>query len=118
MSKPVVKFVFGDLFLVASIRFHAPDLHRPGPVGVEVYEFPIGGVFGTIIEALGGGKSLFLTAFSGNRVNVEFRIAFGAIGQSRTIRRPPVPIGRSKRCDLLRSSTFNGHGIDYRLAAA
>ena len=52
MSEPIVSLVLGDLFLLRAIGLHAPDLHSPGAVGVEVNELPVRRIVRPVVESL------------------------------------------------------------------
>src|SRR5258708_6772777 len=94
VRKPIVLFAKRDLFLLASIGAHPPDLHVPGAFGVEVNVLSIGRVFRPIIQSLGGSKSRLLAAGSRNRVDIEIAIPLADERQRLPVPRPPMPVPR------------------------
>jgi hypothetical protein len=52
VREPIVVIVEGDLFLIAAVGVHAPDLHVAGALGVEVDVLAVGRILGAIVEAL------------------------------------------------------------------
>src|SRR2546426_8589510 len=78
MRKPIVDFVRGDLFLLAAVCAHPPDLHRAAALGIEVNELAVGRIVRAVVESLGGRETPFFAAGCGNRVDVEITMPLGA----------------------------------------
>ena len=53
VREPVVELIRRNLFLAASVRPHAPDLHAAGALGVEVNVVAVRRVLGPVVESLG-----------------------------------------------------------------
>src|SRR6267142_4117804 len=83
-----------DLRLLRTIDLHPPDLHRPGPLGVEVDVLPIRRVLRTVVFSSRGGQSLLRAAVNGDGVDVEVAVALRAVRDGPAVRRPPVKIRR------------------------
>src|SRR5882757_8114446 len=100
MSEPVIEVVMGDLFLLATVGEHTPDLHHTRAYGIEINIFPVGSVFGAVIQTLGIGESYFPAAGCGYFIYVEFPIAFAAEHQVPAVGGPAMKVGGSFWRDL------------------
>src|SRR5256885_10032741 len=63
-------FFFND---TATTEIYTLSLHDALPIslGVEVNVIPVGRIFRTIVQSLGGRQMLLLAACRGNRVDIE-----------------------------------------------
>src|SRR2546427_2010449 len=118
MRKPVIPVVERDLLLTRAVRPHAPDLHGAGTVRTEVNPLPVRRVIRPIIEPLRGGQARLAAAGDGNCVNVDLAAALRAVGERPAIRRPAVPVRRSRLRDELRRAAGDGQRVDARAPVA
>src|SRR5579864_4643175 len=95
MWEPIVVIVGENLLLIAVVGLHAPDLHVPGALGIEINVFAIGGVLRAIVEAFGSGQPSFFPARHRNCIDVKIAVALADEGQCLSVRRPAMPVGGS-----------------------
>src|SRR5713101_7535302 len=88
----IILFAKRDLFLLASIRAHPPDLHVPGAFGVEVNVLAVRRVFRAIVQSLGGRQLFLFAARRRNGVDVELTIPLADESQRLSVRRPAMPV--------------------------
>src|SRR3979409_992555 len=101
VRKPVVVLVVGQLFLVAAIRLHTPDLHHSTPGRVEVDVLAVGRILRTIVHARTSGQLAVLATPSRNTVDVKVPVALASKDEEPAIGGPTVQIGRTLRGDAL-----------------
>src|SRR3954468_12629049 len=117
VGEPVVKLIREDLFLLAAIGLHAPDLHMPRTLGIEINVISVRRIFGSIIQSFGSGKARLFgsCAFcSRNRVDVEISVALANERQCPTIGRPAVPVRRRCLGDAAWRASSDGEDVDER----
>src|SRR5713226_1664732 len=112
MGEPVVIFVVGDLFLLASVGRHTPYLHRAGTDGIEIDIFPIGGIFGAVVKALGSGELYFLTSRRRYFIHIELSVPFSTEDQVLAVGRPAMQVRGSFGCDLPGCAALDRNGIN------
>src|ERR1044071_303417 len=112
MGKPIVEIIGSDLFLLSPIRFHAPNLHRAGALGIVVNESAIGRVVRPIVETSCRSQACFITARGWHGEDIKFTISFGAISQSASVRRPPMPVTWAERRNTPRQTARKRHDVD------
>src|SRR5207247_6694380 len=105
-----------NLLLFASVGSHSPDLHMPGALGVEVNVIPVGRIFRTIVQSLGGRQLLLLAACRGNRVDIEIAVPLADERKCLSIRRPAMPIRRRLLRDASRRAATHHAKVSFVLA--
>src|ERR1700722_14644854 len=85
VRKPVIEIIMRNLLLLAPIGMHAPDLHVPGALGIEINKFPVRRIFWPVVQSLGGGPPRLLAARRRNRIDIKIarRLARGTPGPCR-----------------------------------
>src|SRR2546429_6933020 len=109
--KPIVAIAKRDLFLLASIGPHPPDLHVPGALRVEINVFAIRRIFRAIVQSLGSRKLRLLAPGSGNRVDIKFAVPLADERQRFSVRRPPMPVRRRFLRDASGRAAADRHDI-------
>ncbi len=114
VRKPVVGLIRQNLFLLASVRLHAPDLHPPRALGVEIDELAVRRIFGAVIQSRCGGEADFLPAGYRNRIDIEVAVALPRKRDRLSIRRPSMPVRRRVLGNLPRRSASERRDKDGR----
>lgn len=121
MGEPSVSVsIEGHLRLLASVGFHAPDLHQTCPNAIEPDVLSVRAVFRAIIESEGVGQLLLFSAAGWDSVDVcsFLVVAKCAICQGLAIGTPAMQIAGTLGCDESRFAAIDGQDIDIRAPAS
>src|ERR1051325_736387 len=100
MGEPIVIVTPRHLRLLTPIRFHPPDLHPAGAFGVEVNPPAIGAIIRTVVQSRSTRQPCLFSTVNRDEIDVEIAVPFRAVGERFPVRRPSVPIRRSRGGDL------------------
>src|SRR5256885_11517533 len=106
-------FFFND---TATTEIYTLSLHDALPIslGVEVNVIPVGRIFRTIVQSLGGRQLLLLAACRGNRVDIEIAVPLADERKCLSIRRPAMPIRRRLLRDASRRAAAERQNVNKR----
>ena len=90
VREPVVVFIESDLFLMATIRFHAPEFHGAGAHGIKINILAVGGILRAIIECWTLCKRCFLFGGDINSPDIKNFVALSGEYQGLLVGRPAV----------------------------
>src|SRR3984885_8754843 len=113
---PVVQIVGGDLLGTGAIRMHAPDLHIPAAIGIEVNVLAVRRVIRVVVNFGACGEGRLGSTVRGDGVDVSAAALDGAGEENRpAIRRPAMPVGAWILGDESRRSSAGRDDVDMRL---
>src|SRR5437867_4818266 len=115
MRKPVVVIVVENLLLLAAVSLHAPNLHVPGALRVEINVLTIWRIFRTVVQSFRSCTSSFIASGDGNRVDIKVAVALTNECKSLSVWRPAMPIRRRVLRDSARLATGDRKNVYERI---